>query len=746
MKPIRLLFLLIALSLILPIHADTITEITSISNPQQIFDYDTYNGYVLNYENRLIVQNHYKVEDYTIESNGQLERIGLFEKKEPFSAPPQIDGDKYYVLDKRPHEPFIDGIYVFDLSQTPMVLQTYIELEYLEIDSHIDSTNVGCFFFSQSHIFIPDPDRSRAWKVSKETFEVDGFIDGFFGGIILKENDLMVHIFRTGYDYQLILSSFGDDHQIQPISSLVINTNAEGVNDMYLFGDKVVLTLSSSLIIVDISDAETPSIFCTIAYYGGFTGALYDDNILYGYSRPGDILVYQIGDTGEYSLITTLPLEYRGQTNSNICKVGSYLYINGYIALYVVDISINAIETIGSYGVFGRYPSYSVSQDDIYYLKQHPYVDYQEIYSVLDNRLICTLAYPFMIIPDREFFRIIGDRLYVSVTTDDEHFFDIYQLAGENATLLNRVFIGNVTGRPFHIIGDKVFFTYVNPEVVEVYRLANDNLEYLSSFNGRMQHFLTVEPTEYFYHMQGNTLYLKDINDISNILYQRQVNNLSHYLVPLDDHHFVNSVYDGGHTADSYIYRFDIEQNTLQQIGHFADYGMTAHNGVIVANSFIFDDNTYYSIQDDNLSVIGDLTTSRKVWHTYFFPERHKMVQVAYSGIWTYDIEYTSDGSADTDVVVALPSAVLHGNYPNPFNPTTTISFSLSCSERVVIDVYNVRGQLVRGLVSGVYGAGSHTVVWNGCGDDGRSVGSGVYFYRMVSGGGVSMKKMVMVK
>jgi len=111
----------------------------------------------------------------------------------------------------------------------------------------------------------------------------------------------------------------------------------------------------------------------------------------------------------------------------------------------------------------------------------------------------------------------------------------------------------------------------------------------------------------------------------------------------------------------------------------------------------------------------------------------------------TYHFVLMSPSSESGDVTVPVATA-LGGNYPNPFNPSTTISFSLERSGDVVIDVYNVRGQRVRSLVSGVYEAGVHNVVWDGVSDDGAGVGSGVYFYRMVTGGYSSVRKMLLLK
>jgi hypothetical protein len=88
----------------------------------------------------------------------------------------------------------------------------------------------------------------------------------------------------------------------------------------------------------------------------------------------------------------------------------------------------------------------------------------------------------------------------------------------------------------------------------------------------------------------------------------------------------------------------------------------------------------------------------------------------------------------------------LQANYPNPFNPTTTIGFAVASEGEVSIVVYNLKGQRVRGLVSGVYRAGRHSVTWDGTDDAGRAVSSGVYFYRMVAGEYSEIKRMLLLK
>ncbi|KQC06091.1 MAG: hypothetical protein APR54_07705 [Candidatus Cloacimonas sp. SDB] len=88
----------------------------------------------------------------------------------------------------------------------------------------------------------------------------------------------------------------------------------------------------------------------------------------------------------------------------------------------------------------------------------------------------------------------------------------------------------------------------------------------------------------------------------------------------------------------------------------------------------------------------------------------------------------------------------LSKNYPNPFNPSTRIDFQLSRQDHVEIDVYNIKGQKVRSLVSAEFEAGVHTVIWSGRDDNFRSVSSGLYFYRMKSGNYTGTEKMILLK
>ncbi|MBX7151409.1 T9SS type A sorting domain-containing protein [bacterium] len=88
----------------------------------------------------------------------------------------------------------------------------------------------------------------------------------------------------------------------------------------------------------------------------------------------------------------------------------------------------------------------------------------------------------------------------------------------------------------------------------------------------------------------------------------------------------------------------------------------------------------------------------------------------------------------------------LERNYPNPFNPTTNIRYSVPAENRVVIKVYNMLGQEVRTLVNDVKPAGKFEVAWDGRNNAGQSVASGVYIYRMEAGQFNKAQKMLFIK
>jgi len=89
----------------------------------------------------------------------------------------------------------------------------------------------------------------------------------------------------------------------------------------------------------------------------------------------------------------------------------------------------------------------------------------------------------------------------------------------------------------------------------------------------------------------------------------------------------------------------------------------------------------------------------------------------------------------------------LADNYPNPFNPETTLKYQLPESADVTLEIYNMLGQVVRTLVNEQQSAGRYSIQWDARNDNGHSLSSGIYFYRIQAGGEFAgVKKMLLVK
>lgn len=112
-------------------------------------------------------------------------------------------------------------------------------------------------------------------------------------------------------------------------------------------------------------------------------------------------------------------------------------------------------------------------------------------------------------------------------------------------------------------------------------------------------------------------------------------------------------------------------------------------------------------------------------------------------------IELTVTGTNTQNDITGLETKLL-GNYPNPFNPETTIKYNLKNSSDVTLTIYNVKGQLVRTLVNSSQIAGIHSTVWNGKDTNGRNVSSGIYFSTLdvkdEEGDYTSVKKIILMK
>ncbi len=134
--------------------------------------------------------------------------------------------------------------------------------------------------------------------------------------------------------------------------------------------------------------------------------------------------------------------------------------------------------------------------------------------------------------------------------------------------------------------------------------------------------------------------------------------------------------------------------------------------------------------------------TSNSPKHYNFIDQNISSVGMYYYRLKQYDTDGTFDYSEIIAAEIVSPTKFsLKQNFPNPFNPSTTISFSLPIKSNVKINVYNQIGQLVEQVLNSVFDAGNHKIIFNA-----KNLSSGVYFYEIQTDNFKSIKKMTLIK
>ncbi|KAA3606497.1 MAG: T9SS C-terminal target domain-containing protein [Calditrichaeota bacterium] len=175
------------------------------------------------------------------------------------------------------------------------------------------------------------------------------------------------------------------------------------------------------------------------------------------------------------------------------------------------------------------------------------------------------------------------------------------------------------------------------------------------------------------------------------------------------------------------IYRRDSDNSEFSLIASYRTHEVLKGAG----NSSLPID---YSFVDDNV-VVGKTYTYKLVdVDADLFETAHEVVSLT--------IDYSK--------ATVIDRFVLRQNYPNPFNPETTISFEVpnvtSSMSRVEISIFNIKGQVVRNLVNQAYSGGLHSVVWDGKDNSGKSLASGVYFFKLRTNDNQLTRKMLLLK
>ena len=702
-----------------------------INNPATIFTHDLYSGKVINYEDKIIALNFYSIEEFSIQPNGHLEKIGHFEIGRMVTNL-SINEDRLYFIEFSTTYP---KLHIYDLNHSPMEHITTIDLIISQAPSEV--------FFSTKHIMVSDYNRRRTILLNKITFEIDGYVEGLYGGYIGIIGQTLINFhFRTSDGYMVVMfSNIDDDYNIVDISEIITPGFKAPINDVQYLEHNVIISTENGFLNIDYSDMNNPFVFSHIFQELGFNAAHYANNRIYAYDAYGNLKVYNQNTNG---VLTQLFLDNIGLEfgNRNLYYVEPYLYVNSSYNLRVYD-TANDFQIVDRYGSFGFYPSICYTDDNIYYIDKSYETNMHKVYSVLDNSLICTISYPLI---DYHFgpgyFGIVGNRLYILLAENDSRYFNIYKIENQQTILLKSIYVSPTINTAFSMISDRVIFSTAIPFEQYVYKLVDDDLEFITTFDGIIQNYESTLPKDFLLNRQGNKLLVRDINDVRNILFETTLSPIvgqgpMHYF---NENHFI---FTNNDTRINYVFSLNIADETVDLIGQFyCGERITIFNEIISAPSDFHGITDFYTIINNRLVHLQSESFKRHITLSYLFPELGKMVHIGSAGIVTYDIDYTK---SNTDKPVFSASELIY-NYPNPFNPFTTIYYDIVTAGDVAINIFNLRGQRVKTLVDEYHQIGKYNVDWNGTDDNGRKVSSGVYFYQMRVGDFVQTRRMVMLK
>ncbi|MCB0834694.1 MAG: T9SS type A sorting domain-containing protein, partial [Bacteroidetes bacterium] len=192
-----------------------------------------------------------------------------------------------------------------------------------------------------------------------------------------------------------------------------------------------------------------------------------------------------------------------------------------------------------------------------------------------------------------------------------------------------------------------------------------------------------------------------------------------------------------GTTSDADWYYFDV--STAGNINVTLNIGSSADLDFFLYNSSLTEVARGYTVNNPEVANYN-ASTGRY----YVMVNGYSGATSAYTLTVNGGLAQIARGGEKTDL---LPDKLtLKQNFPNPFNPTTTISYFLPEEGLTVLKIYNVMGQEVRTLYNGHRKAGLYHEVWDGRSNSGAVVSSGIYIYRLQAGATILSRKMLFQK
>ena len=293
---------------------------------------------------------------------------------------------------------------------------------------------------------------------------------------------------------------------------------------------------------------------------------------------------------------------------------------------------------------------------------------------------------------------------------------------------------------------------------VTILDLSNpESPQFVNSFNGNSIHDLYAR-NDTVYLAEGRSSYFSiwDLTDKNNpvLLLRKEIPNsgLVHNIWPTDDGKYVVTTEE---TAGKTVKIWDVSNyDNVFIAGQWLGASNLAHNAQVMGDLVfvshyqsgvsvldISDPSNPVEIANFDTYLPGNLPQFNGCWGVYQYTSDGTIFTSDIEGRLTViNFDRTAVGVAhEIDALPAQP--LLIGNYPNPFNPQTTIEFYLPEAGSVNLSLFNLKGELIQVLADGDLVAGHHAYSWSG-----KDAAAGIYFYRLITDHAVKSGKMLLIK
>lgn len=606
----------------------------------------------------------------------------------------------------------IDTLELLSTYQDMALYKNVEDSDYFTIKDNIDENHYLCYINNENQI--------------ERTVDL-----GVNAGRVHLSEDLLLYCYYEFIDFYTVADSISYERTFNLGSPAL--TQVSGVN---VFENTLIVPIyldrfpeAQKLVYYDISDLNNIEVIANYEFFPDLGNHTWFS--VYDSTQWGSNFLYVIGNYGVIYGDYNNPIDghnflkyTRNTTVSNLINNYLYLNIQNVIGLnYVYDISdinnINQIETQDSLGTLFWFSE----EENQFVVKKNLIDEALDLYTFSNNNF---------------------------------QYVDSYQITGfvQDYQINTDILLWNGIDLVYSFFQNIYWVRYEDENFTNVY------IDEVYQPTSSIKWFCY---NDYFYKATSSGLikvYSKQENELvlENTLNWAYNNNS--YLHKLGIKDGLLTIGNGNPEGVSKIYDLDVDPVNLTAeidlnpylinslVRRYGDYYFYSGSDNENANSICFFEslsylNIYKKVGEEFIRV-GDIYNNRQTWDLEIVAQDENNFTLFLCSTRGVDV-YTCHATPNGDLEIT-PVTLNASNFPNPFNPETTISYDISRQGQVSVDIYNLKGQKVKSLLNENQEVGQHKIIWQGDNDKGKQVSSGTYFYKIKSGEDEIVNKMLLVK